>query len=133
MRKITCYDCGKNYDYDTDDFCPRCGAYTPPARQRHINAHGDVVRVEGINETNHAGSFVHAELHKENRQRTGSLLESEPEKKAVFTKPSVRETARRVTSLPQNRGRATQKKRADLSIWWSIIAIMILSILSKIS
>ncbi|WP_297212345.1 hypothetical protein [uncultured Flavonifractor sp.] len=30
MRKIHCADCGKNYDYDVDDFCPRCGSFNPP-------------------------------------------------------------------------------------------------------
>ena len=27
MRKVRCYECGKTYDYDTDDFCPKCGAF----------------------------------------------------------------------------------------------------------
>lgn len=31
MRRIRCKDCGKSYDYDKDDFCPKCGAYNPPA------------------------------------------------------------------------------------------------------
>ena len=30
MRRIHCADCGKNYDYDVDDFCPRCGSFNPP-------------------------------------------------------------------------------------------------------
>lgn len=30
MRKIRCADCGKSYDYDVDDFCPRCGSFNPP-------------------------------------------------------------------------------------------------------
>lgn len=30
MRKITCADCGRRYDYDVDDFCPKCGSYNPP-------------------------------------------------------------------------------------------------------
>ena len=33
MRKVCCEECGKKYDYDVDDFCPRCGAYNPPKRQ----------------------------------------------------------------------------------------------------
>ncbi len=31
MRKVTCKDCGRRYDYDVDDFCPKCGSYNPPA------------------------------------------------------------------------------------------------------
>ena len=30
MRKVHCADCGKSYDYDVDDFCPRCGSFNPP-------------------------------------------------------------------------------------------------------
>lgn len=30
MRKVTCKDCKKQYDYDKDDFCPKCGSYNPP-------------------------------------------------------------------------------------------------------
>lgn len=30
MRNIRCADCGKRYDYDADDFCPRCGSFNPP-------------------------------------------------------------------------------------------------------
>lgn len=30
MRKVTCADCGKHYDYDVDDFCPKCGSFNPP-------------------------------------------------------------------------------------------------------
>ena len=30
MRKVHCADCGKTYDYDVDDFCPRCGSFNPP-------------------------------------------------------------------------------------------------------
>lgn len=30
MRKVTCKDCGRQYDYDKDDFCPKCGSYNPP-------------------------------------------------------------------------------------------------------
>ena len=29
MRKVTCASCGRPYDYDSDDFCPKCGSYNP--------------------------------------------------------------------------------------------------------
>ena len=75
VRKIKCYDCGKRYDFDVDDFCPKCGAFTQPPKSACVGADGAVIRVEGINEQNHKNSFVHAELHQENRTRSGSLLE----------------------------------------------------------
>ena len=30
MRILVCRDCGKRYDYDKDDFCPKCSSYNPP-------------------------------------------------------------------------------------------------------
>ena len=32
MRMVRCYECGKQYDYDDDGFCPRCGSFNQPAR-----------------------------------------------------------------------------------------------------
>lgn len=75
MRRVKCYDCGKRYDFDVDDFCPKCGAFTQPPQSARIGADGSVIRVEGINEQNHKNSFVHAELHQENRKRKGTFLE----------------------------------------------------------
>ena len=69
MRKVRCHECGKVYNFDAEDFCPRCGAFTQPPKSTAIDADGSVIRVEGINEKNHAGSFVHEELHEENRER----------------------------------------------------------------
>lgn len=34
MHLVTCSECGKHYDYDKDDFCPKCGVYNPPGRQQ---------------------------------------------------------------------------------------------------
>ncbi len=30
MKRIICASCGKRYDYDQDETCPKCGAYTQP-------------------------------------------------------------------------------------------------------
>mgnify|MGYP004658709167 FL=1 len=74
MRRVKCEDCGKVYDFDTDDFCPRCGAFAFPKGDR-IGADGSVVRVEGISESNHKGSFLHEEYHAENRHRKATGLD----------------------------------------------------------
>ena len=74
MRKVKCEDCGKVYDFDTDDFCPRCGAFAFPKGDR-IGADGSVIRVEGISESNHKGSFLHEEYHAENRHRKATGLD----------------------------------------------------------
>ncbi len=31
MKRIICESCGKRYDYDRDETCPKCGAYNRPA------------------------------------------------------------------------------------------------------
>lgn len=33
MKKIICGSCGKRYDYDSDEICPKCGAYNQPDRR----------------------------------------------------------------------------------------------------
>ena len=55
VRKVRCHECGKVYNFDAEDFCPRCGAFTQPPKSTAIDADGSVIRVEGINEKNHAG------------------------------------------------------------------------------
>ena len=77
MRMVRCHDCGKRYDFDQDDFCPRCGAFTQPPPISRIGVDGGVIRMEGLNEENHTESFTHAEYHKENRERKGTLLEED--------------------------------------------------------
>lgn len=69
MRRVRCHECGKSYDFDVDDFCPGCGAFTQPKKSSVIDASGAVIRVDGINERGHQASFVHEEFHEENRER----------------------------------------------------------------
>ena len=64
--RLVCSECKKVYDYDMDDFCPRCGAYNQPPK---AGAPAAVVRKDGVNEENHKGSFVHREVHREKAQR----------------------------------------------------------------
>ena len=69
MRLIRCEDCGRRYDFERDEFCPRCGAFNHPANRWRVDQAGNVVRADGINEVNHAGSFSHKEVHTEKAQR----------------------------------------------------------------
>lgn len=57
MRRVVCKDCGKHYDYDRDDFCPKCGSYNPPAgagatglEQEQLARFGDARRTQGLRE-----------------------------------------------------------------------------------
>lgn len=74
MQRVKCYECGKSYDYQEDAFCPNCGAFTQPPRKAYISADGSVVRVDGLNEAGHEGSFAHQEFHDEEKSRRKSGL-----------------------------------------------------------
>lgn len=119
MRIVRCYDCGKRYDFDTDDFCPRCGSFNLPQNRSGIAADGSVFRREGINERNHKGSFLHAELHEENRERKGTPLE------------------RSVMRSEKSAGKAQGEKQKQISVItaviFAIIAFNMLSVLLNLA
>ena len=122
MRRVRCYECGKRYDFDVDDFCPRCGAFNPPGRSSRIDADGNVVRLDGLNEVNHRESFVHAELHEENKQRRASGL-------SKGTKRSREKTAARPVRTAQKRKQAVPNNMGSI-IKWIIFGIIGLNILN---
>ena len=124
MRKIRCYECGKSYDFDVDDFCPKCGAFNQPGKRTGIGAGGAVIRSEGINEKNHAGSFVHQEFHAENRVR-----------KAVGLSKSVKRTVKAAQAPTKRHGTSSWQKKQKSSaqyIIWIIAAVIFINVLSSI-
>lgn len=122
MRHVRCYECGKRYDFDVDDFCPRCGAFNPPDRTSRIGADGSVVRIDGLNEINHRESFVHAELHEENKERRASGL-------AKGSKRSPQRAAARPARAAQKRGQTAPNSIGNI-IKWVIAVIIGLNVLS---
>ena len=122
MRRVQCYECGKRYDFDVDDFCPRCGAFNPPDRSSRIDADGNVVRLDGLNEVNHRESFVHAELHEENKERRASGL-------SRGVKRSQEKAAARPVRTGQKRKQTTPNSMGSI-IKWIILAIIGLNILN---
>ena len=100
MQKVRCHECGKVYNFDEDDFCvlqaPAGTLYTLDSSAGTVDASGNVVRLDGINEKNHAGSFVHEELHEENRERRRTGLSkgvrrtSPVQPRPAPTRPAVR-------------------------------------------
>ena len=122
MRRVQCYECGKRYDFDVDDFCPRCGAFNPPGRSSRIDADGNVVRLDGLNEVNHRESFVHAELHEENKERRASGL-------SRGVKRSQEKAAARPVRTGQKRKQTTPNSMGSI-IKWIILAIVGLNILN---
>ena len=94
MRMVKCYECSKRYNYDEDGFCPNCGSFNQPASASRIGPDGSVVWIEGINERNHTGSFVHKEYHAEEKVRRAKGLDKSVERsvkmpKAVIKPPTV--------------------------------------------
>lgn len=124
MRKIRCYECGKSYDFDLDDFCPKCGAFNQPGKQTRIGADGTVVRAEGLNEKNHAGSFVHQEFHAENRVR-----------KAAGLSKGVKRAAKAPQTAPRRQETSGWQKKQRSSvryIIWVIAAVIFINVLKSI-
>lgn len=88
MRQIQCEDCGKRYNYEKDEFCPRCGAFNQLVKTWTTDSQGNVRRVDGVNEQNHAGSFVHSEVHREKRVRRAKGMDWDGGKKNVRQQPA---------------------------------------------
>ena len=118
MQQVQCYECGRRYDYDEDGFCPRCGAFNQPPRESRVSADGTVIRLAGLNEKNHADSFVHRELHSEKRQRRRTGLDKS------------------VTRVPQAEPVSGAKKAGKMTlgklIGWAVLAFTILNLLSGV-
>ena len=118
MQQVQCYECGRRYDYDEDGFCPRCGAFNQPPRESRVSADGTVIRLDGLNENNHADSFVHRELHSEKRQRRRTGLDKS------------------VTRVPQAELVSGAKKAGKMTlgklIGWAVLAFTILNLLSGV-
>lgn len=125
MKKVRCFECGKTYNYDEDAFCPKCGAFNQPPKSAHINEVGEVVRVDGINEQGHAESFVHAELHRENRERRKVGLDKDLKKKASM--PSPRAAAPRVSGAGERGGERKPTGNPVVNVIRWVILIIVFS------
>ncbi len=117
MRRIVCEDCKRQYDYDKDEFCPRCGAFNQPVKVWGTDSQGNIRRVDGVNEQNHAASFVHSEVHAEKRERRAKGMD--PSRPARPQKPPVQR--------PQPVGASPKKDNTStLKVVLWIIATVIL-------
>ncbi len=124
MRKVRCHDCGRTYDYDVDDFCPKCGAFNQPLRGARIDPDGNVVRVDGLNERGHAGSFVHRELHEEERERRRTGLDQS----AVRERPG----AARPQPVRRPPQRSERTKTPFSILIWIVLGIIVLNFFAGI-
>ena len=115
MRKIRCYECGRRYDFDVDDFCPKCGAFNQPGNSVRIGADGAVVRSDGLNEKNQ-------EFHAENRVR-----------KAVGLSKGIKRGAKAPQPRPKRQENCQKKQKSSAQyIIWIIIGIIVVNMLSSL-
>ena len=115
MRVIVCEDCGKRYNYEKDEFCPRCGAFNQPVKTWGVDAKGNVIRVDGVNEQNHAGSFVHKEVHHEKDVRRAKGLDW----KTAGRRPASPQAGKRPVAAPE-------QKRNPVPLIAAIVGIIII-------
>lgn len=134
MRRVRCYDCGKSYNYDEDCFCPYCGAFNQPQRSLRIGADGSVVRVDGINEANHTGSFVHQELHEEKRERRRIGLDKSVQRiQRTVSRPAASGPAPAAGLQSRDRRQSRQQGKNPIGILvWILILIMLFNLLPRI-
>lgn len=131
MQRVRCYDCGKAYNYEEDCFCPNCGAFNQPRRSLRIGADGSVVRVDGINEANHAGSFVHQELHEEKRERRRIGLDKSVQR--TVSRPAASRPAPPAGLQSRDRRQSRQQGKNPVGIFvWILILIMLFNLLPRI-
>ena len=112
--RIVCEECRKAYDYEKDDFCPRCGAYNPPPKNWTVNSRGEVIRVDGINEANHAGSFAHREVHQEKATRRALGLD----------RPKPAKSVKSAAGVPPARSGQPRKQNTQSSSIGAILAVV---------
>ena len=121
MRQIVCEECKKRYDYDREEFCPRCGAFNQPFKTWTTDSQGNVRRVDGVNEQNHAGSFVHREVHKEKQVRQAVGMDQK-------AKPAVQRPPQPVRPAAQRPAKQTGNMSAGVkALLWIVAAIFIIN------
>lgn len=85
MRKVTCGDCGRVYDYDKDDFCPKCGSFNTPTGGSTVLERELLGRFEG-NRSQQAAEGAQAR----ERQKNKSAGE-EPRRSYAYAPSSTRQ------------------------------------------
>lgn len=127
MRLIRCEDCGRRYDFERDEFCPRCGAFNHPANRWRVDQAGNVVRADGINEVNHAGSFSHKEVHTEKAQRRRTGLDQPAQPKRTPPPPPPRPAARPATRSAPQSARRQEKPQSKSWVFWLVGFIVLVN------
>ena len=92
--KITCQSCGKRYDTDIDELCPKCGSYNPINRET-ADPNGSYAEEKSYQD--------HGKYRWEPQQQEQE--ETEDQKKQISWKPKSRPVQQNVPSLEKNKGK----------------------------
>ena len=92
--KITCQSCGKRYDTDVDELCPKCGSYNPINRET-ADPNGSYAEEKSYQD--------HGKYRWEPQQQEQE--EPEDQKKQISWKPKSRPVQQNVPSLEKNKGK----------------------------
>lgn len=79
MATIRCRSCGRIYDYNKQDMCPKCGAYNRPPHRERVDPDGTVHFVEGQSIPPRRGKVCYEEKTcYEDQTRRGSREKTAP-------------------------------------------------------
>lgn len=73
--KITCQSCGKRYDTDIDELCPKCGSYNPINRET-ADPNGSYAEKKAIRIMENIGGNRSSRNRKNRKIRKTDLLET---------------------------------------------------------
>ena len=122
LTALSCCGCGGSVPSDAPAEIPACACYVALTFDDGPRQGTTCRLLDGLNESNHRGSFVHSELHEENKERRASGL-------SKGTKRSSRKTAQ--PALRQRQKQAGSQSIGAV-IKWVIFAIIGLNILSSV-
>ena len=92
--KITCQSCGKRYDTDIDELCPKCGSYNPINRET-ADPNGSYAEEKSYQD--------HGKYRWEPQQQEQE--EPEDQKKQISWKSKSRPVQQNAPSLEKNKGK----------------------------
>ena len=92
--KITCQSCGKRYDTDIDELCPKCGSYNPINKET-ADPNGSYAEEKSYQD--------HGKYRWEPQQQEQE--EPEDQKKQISWKPKSRPVQQNAPSLEKNKGK----------------------------
>ncbi|MEF2562608.1 MAG: hypothetical protein UI647_07480 [Negativibacillus sp.] len=112
--KIVCQSCGKKYDTDKDELCPRCGSYNPFSKEG------------GVQQETSAERYVRQQMEQE-KQRQEKLYEQADE--PSFDLKREEETQRTRREFSQRKEEERQAAKQNRGCLGSVIAKFFLFIL----